>query len=104
MKLSSLYSKPISLPVTAAGANLGTWDPAASVTEGISFGETSKLLLPSITSTTRLTSVPMESEIFFDETEKVIYYGDGTTSGGVQVGAGAGGGDAISYIVAAANG
>ena len=104
MKLQNLYSKPISLPVTQAGVNFGTWDPSASITDGISFGENSKLVLPSVTEATRLASTPVESEIFYDETSKILYYGDGTTQGGVQVGSGAGGGDAISLLVAASVG
>lgn len=102
MRLSNLYSKPISLPVTQAGLDLGTWDPNASVNEGINFGESSKLLIPGVTSTERLLSTPLEREILYDETEDKVYYGDGITVGGNPVGSG--GGDAISLLVASAVG
>jgi hypothetical protein len=101
MRLSSLYSKPLSLPVTQAGIDLGTWDPGASITEGINFGASSKLLIPGVTETERLLSTPLEREILYDTTLKTIYYGDGVTLGGLPVGSGSG--DAISLIVAAAN-
>lgn len=82
MRLSNLYKKPISLPTTVAGLDLGTWDPSASMTVGINFGENSKLLIPSVTSAERESTTPLEGEIFYDKTEKIIYYGDGETLGG----------------------
>lgn len=102
MRLSQLYTKPISLPVTIAGIDLGVWDPASSITKGINFGENSKLLIPGVTSTERLLSTPLEREILYDETEDKVYYGDGITVGGNPVGSG--GGDAISLVVASAVG
>lgn len=93
MRLSNLYyKKPISLPTTVAGLDLGTWDQNSSMTEGINFGENSKLLIPGVTSAERESATPLEREILYDETEKIIYYGDGVTVGGIVVGTGAAGG------------
>lgn len=97
MRLSNLYKLPISLPVTQAGLDLGTWNPNSSVDEGVNFGENSKLLIPGVTTTERLLSTPLEREILYDETEDKVYYGDGITVG-------SGGGDAISLVVASAVG
>ena len=101
MKLSNLYIKPLSLPITQAGVNCGTWDPNSSITEGINFGDASKLVLPIITETERLNSILVNGEIVFDSTLKKLFYGDGVTPGGLQVGSGSGNGDAISLLVAA---
>lgn len=106
MRLNDLYVKPLSLPVTQAGINLGTWDPNSAISEGINFGDESKLLIPGVSTTDRLLSTPMEREILYDETENKVYFGDGTTVGGLPIGSGSGGGggDAISLIVASALG
>lgn len=48
------------------------------------------LKLPRASTTDRLTITPAVSELIFDTTLNKIYYGDGSTVGGVQLGAGAG--------------
>ena len=45
----------------------------------------SKLILPKATTSAREAATPVEGEIFYDQNNKKLYYGDGATAGGVQL-------------------
>lgn len=45
----------------------------------------SKLILPKATTSAREAATPVEGEVFYDQNNKKLYYGDGATAGGVQL-------------------
>lgn len=49
-----------------------------------------KFIPPQTDTVTRSAATPLDGEVFYDTDEKKLYYGDGTTVGGVAVGAGGG--------------
>ena len=52
----------------------------------------SKLIIPKLATTERLSIIPAESQLLFDNEEKILYVGDGVTPGGIPVGSGVSGG------------
>ncbi len=42
----------------------------------------SKLILPKATTSAREAATPVEGEIFYDQNNKKLYYGDGATAAG----------------------